>query len=103
MTVDEWVTYARRFGADMVLETAKQEGLSAEDLDQLAHELRKLDPQYRSPRRHKPGPRPRPTIHAERQAGTACAHCGRPLAGRADRRTCSVACRVALKRTRDGA
>jgi hypothetical protein len=98
---DEWVAYATRYGSGMVMKTAKQDGLGPEDLDRLAFALRELDPKFKPPRRNKPGPRPRHKIPAERRGDRACEHCGRALSGRSDRRTCSVACRVALKRERD--
>ncbi len=99
MTVEEWAAYAKRFGTDMVSRTAKEQGLGREDLDRLELELRKFDPEYKPPRRRgKPGRRARPKIPAEHQTGRVCEHCGRPLTGRTDRRTCTTACRVALHR-----
>jgi hypothetical protein len=101
VTVEDWVAYARKHGTDMVVRTARQGGLPPADVERLVAELRTLDPKFKPPRRGRRGRPARSKIPAADQAGRVCEHCGRPVTGRADRRTCSTACRVALKREHD--
>lgn len=116
----EYVRHADRFGTELVFETAAGVGeprpnLTITELVTLARSLTQLDPRFDPARpdklvelaganverayRGRIAPvldalrAPRPT-----SAGRACEICGKPIAGRADRRTCTTKCRRALSR-----
>jgi hypothetical protein len=84
-----YARHAEVYGTEGVFETARAE-LSDDDLTALAARLRALDDSWRPPAEFVPSPGAR-----------SCPVCGRPLTGRADRRTCSGACRRELSRRSD--
>lgn len=118
--LEPWVRHAERFGVELVFETALGLGagapeLSAVELVELARRLKAIDPRFNPARPDNfielagaevraaylerltavldPLGAPAPT-----RAGRACEWCGRSVAGRANRRTCSPACRKRLDR-----
>lgn len=93
--LDRWLAYARRFGTECVYEEARED-LDTVELDRLAQELRRLDREWKLPDRQRGRPLSRPLLAPS--DGRCCRRCGRPLSGRADRRYCSDACRVAAHR-----
>jgi hypothetical protein len=87
--VEYWADYAKRFGTEMVFESATE--LNRKDLERLARRLREMDPKWRPP----PNWQKRASAVVKARS---CARCGRALTGRSDRRTCGGTCRVALHR-----
>jgi hypothetical protein len=115
-----YVRHAERFGVELVFETALGLGeprpeLTVGELVRLGRRLKTIDPNFDAA---KPDTlvelagadveaayleRLRPvldalSVPAPTRAGRACEWCGRSIAGRADRRTCSKRCREALRR-----
>lgn len=123
VALDRYVRHAERFGTELVFETAVGLGapraeLTVIELVALARRLQAIDPRWNPTRPDQLVERsgavfrdayldrivpvldacaaPRPTSASRR-----CEWCGRAVAGRADRRTCSPACRKRLNRASD--
>lgn len=117
---DRYATHAERFGVELVFETAAGLGalcaeLTAVELVTLGRRLRAIDPKFDPARpdqlvelsareiRDAYLDRIAPVLDAlatpaPTSAGRSCEWCGKAIAGRADRRTCSGAHREALRR-----
>jgi hypothetical protein len=114
------VRHAERFGIELVFETALGLGepepdLTVGELIRLARRLKAIDPKFDAAKPDKlvelAGAdvevayleRLQPVLYAlsvpaPTRAGRACEMCGRSIAGRSDRRTCSKRCREKLRR-----
>jgi hypothetical protein len=119
-TLPQYMLHAKRFGVELVFETAAGFGrpsanLTITQLAKLARCLHELDPAFDAGRpdklvkladaetRQSYLERVAPVLDqlqapCPTRAGRACEVCGRPIGGRADRRTCSPRCRRALAR-----